>query len=855
MDRVAMTEGTVDKPQLGLRRIIERPRLTRMLDESPARIKMLVAPAGYGKTTLARQWLKGRNEHGWLALTAASTDPAVLITELAALSATIQPGCDARVQERLDFTTEPESEWRVLLDILFEALQISDSIAWIGIDDYQVLLGSKYGELIMEAFVQNVPFGVLLVSRERPAWVSARMIYYNNVTEVSRTALAMTYDEASAAFSPEGDLMPGLVHLAEGWPAVLALAALNQQSGEFPEHVSDLPEHLYTFFAEELYSSLEPEVAHGLAKIALAGTDDEDVIRDLIDDGDVIIRRGLIAGWLTSDGRAQVDFHPLLGAFLCKKLEADDPLEFRRTCHKVADALIQHKHWDAAIRIIRASSIHELIVVLIESAWRELLEAGRVSTLRDWLDYAADHDSTSPRVALAKAELAFRLGKFSESESLAAEVAGVAQARLMRAEALIAAGRAAHAASREQQALAYFRRGKEIATTHLERSAAALGELSAAIDLELPEAVQLLEQLNCERASYSQEHKIILTGRAIALAARFGRPVEWEEARNAYQLLSVLPDPISRTSFRNVFAYALAMAGMTAEATAVLRDQRIDALTYRIDFSHAYAYVIEALIALFEGRFSEVESLLEQIEIEARSRGDKFLLANVVSIRTRMLLSVGEFDAAIVSAVKFVASSTVSMKCEIDASHAVALACAGRTRDAIVVATGAAAATQSSEIVVMAECVKAIVAIQEATADAFSATERAFRSALRLGAVESFVTALRGFPDLGSILLQSPETRQALVPLLVASNEISRYEGSALTDVPFGAWGDLSPRERDVLQLVAIGLTNREIARRLFIAEATAKVHVHNILAKLGVSSRTAAALRVPPFARLTQLE
>ncbi len=52
-----MTEGTVDKLRLGQRRIIERPRLTRMLDDSPARIKMLVAPAGYGKTTLARQWL------------------------------------------------------------------------------------------------------------------------------------------------------------------------------------------------------------------------------------------------------------------------------------------------------------------------------------------------------------------------------------------------------------------------------------------------------------------------------------------------------------------------------------------------------------------------------------------------------------------------------------------------------------------------------------------------------------------------------------------------------------------------------------------------------------------------------
>ncbi|MDF2751497.1 MAG: hypothetical protein K0T00_2673, partial [Gaiellaceae bacterium] len=52
-----MTERPVDKPPVSRRRIIERPRLTRLLDESPARIKMLVAPAGYGKTTLARQWL------------------------------------------------------------------------------------------------------------------------------------------------------------------------------------------------------------------------------------------------------------------------------------------------------------------------------------------------------------------------------------------------------------------------------------------------------------------------------------------------------------------------------------------------------------------------------------------------------------------------------------------------------------------------------------------------------------------------------------------------------------------------------------------------------------------------------
>ncbi|WP_276615406.1 ATP-binding protein [Nonomuraea basaltis] len=54
--------------------------------------------------------------------------------------------------------------------------------------------------------------------------------------------------------------------------------------------------------------------------------------------------------------------------------------------------------------------------------------------------------------------------------------------------------------------------------------------------------------------------------------------------------------------------------------------------------------------------------------------------------------------------------------------------------------------------------------------------------------------------------------------------------------------GGLTAREVEVLRLVAEGLTNREIAERLFIAQKTASVHVSNILAKLEVSTRTQAA-------------
>ena len=66
----------------------------------------------------------------------------------------------------------------------------------------------------------------------------------------------------------------------------------------------------------------------------------------------------------------------------------------------------------------------------------------------------------------------------------------------------------------------------------------------------------------------------------------------------------------------------------------------------------------------------------------------------------------------------------------------------------------------------------------------------------------------------------------------------ARRDGAAADDDPFG----LTPREREVLALVAVGATNREIGERLHMAEKTASVHVSRILAKLDVRSRTEAA-------------
>jgi DNA-binding NarL/FixJ family response regulator len=88
---------------------------------------------------------------------------------------------------------------------------------------------------------------------------------------------------------------------------------------------------------------------------------------------------------------------------------------------------------------------------------------------------------------------------------------------------------------------------------------------------------------------------------------------------------------------------------------------------------------------------------------------------------------------------------------------------------------------------------------------------------------------------------------QALLPPSIASKVVTEFSRLAerehrRREQPLIE--PLSVRELEVLELVAGGLSNREIGARLFITEGTVKNHVSNILTKLGVRDRTQAVLR-----------
>jgi DNA-binding NarL/FixJ family response regulator len=82
---------------------------------------------------------------------------------------------------------------------------------------------------------------------------------------------------------------------------------------------------------------------------------------------------------------------------------------------------------------------------------------------------------------------------------------------------------------------------------------------------------------------------------------------------------------------------------------------------------------------------------------------------------------------------------------------------------------------------------------------------------------------------------------QARMVELVTSGPPVPVSRGAGTAAPTGPGGALTERETEVLGLIAEGLSNRQIAARLFVTEATVKTHVNNVFTKLGVGDRAAA--------------
>jgi DNA-binding CsgD family transcriptional regulator len=185
------------------------------------------------------------------------------------------------------------------------------------------------------------------------------------------------------------------------------------------------------------------------------------------------------------------------------------------------------------------------------------------------------------------------------------------------------------------------------------------------------------------------------------------------------------------------------------------------------------------------------------------------------------------------------------------ATQAFALACCGALPESAAALEASEAATDHLEARILRAFTKAVaddVAEPRETLDLGLMTA-ALEVAKEAGNFDGFVVAYRGFPKV--LLSLERVTAVDVKPFLdlvhsldpqLATRVGLRPQARRQTD------GDsaLTRREREVFGLMRQGLSNREIAKTLWISESTVKVHVHHVLEKLGARSRTEAAALGP---------
>jgi LuxR family maltose regulon positive regulatory protein len=222
-------------------KIIPRPHLIERLNEGlHHKLTLISAPAGFGKTTLLSEWVQAMGlatpsiAVAWLSLDEDDKDVTRFLIYLVAALQTIAPNIGASVLGVLQSSQPPPTE-AILTALINEITSLTDDFILV-LDDYHVIDAQPVDKAI--AFLlQHQPsqMHLVLATREDPQLPRARLRARGQMTELRSADLRFTLPEAAGFLNQvmgldlSADDIAALETRTEGWIAGLQLAALSMQ--------------------------------------------------------------------------------------------------------------------------------------------------------------------------------------------------------------------------------------------------------------------------------------------------------------------------------------------------------------------------------------------------------------------------------------------------------------------------------------------------------------------------------------------------------------------------------------------------------------------------------------------------
>lgn len=889
-------------PRLSRKVVRREPAMQSLMVGSTRALTLVKAPAGFGKTTLLTEWreslLGERKIVAWLTLDSEDNDSGHFVEYL---FNTLAEAVGPLGQESRDSHAEGSQvlSARVVLASLINALDKIDSEITLILDDYDSITSPAIHELL-SFLLQHIPrnLHVVVATRSEPPLPLSYLRAHDQLVEIDVESMRFEIDDTRAFFAAISPLKLSVsetraIHEAtEGWVTGLQIATLALRGRTSPSVlISSFSGHLKAV-SEYLVDNVLPQVSLEKLDFMLRTSLLDRLSGDLCDQVAQVSGGSGNLQWLAAqnmflqglDDEGQwYRYHALFADFLRAQLQLKFGSELPTLHLRAAQWFAEHEYWAEAVKHALAADRVDLATDWVERCAMREVEDSRVSNLLLWVRKLPENAIRSrPGLRIALAWALLLTMRLDEVQSIVDDIEKqIADGEIVRSNETdfeLLALRFCQTALRDETSAALeigkccFERMVSKGPMAVEGSAwareAVLNSLTYCYRMSGDLDMAHLVQSHHYRPWHDEARNLFtLSYRASVLSicdmceGRF-----YECAKRLRETIKVCEQYSGRLS-----AAATLLSGHLASIYYQWGefDQVEELLTDRLDVVDDACYLDSVLAAylslvrtyIARAEFELAHETLDRAEAVGHRRAWTRLLAACAAERTRLwLLQERPLDAE--RTARLLTSMISGLPANIPGAHQETLAYALYARVRV-----AFSKQHYSEVV---DPLRKRVAADDAGNNVYGAIRARVLLAVAYDGIGEREKALDCLTEAlvkcetGGILRIIVDAGEPIARLLEALPASFRTTSSPYREKLWRAMqmeqGDtvsstvavpaelanlgsevLSERERDVLELVTKGLSNKQIAKVLLIAPETVKWHLKNIYSKLGVSGRTLA--------------